>query len=362
MTIDKEYVREQLTEELILKILEDLEMPSTRKEKDNYRFNTLCHGGDSDKLYYLTEKKTFHCHTNCGSLDIYELVMKVKHCEFPEALEFVASYVGGAVRREGFIFNDLSQDWAMIRRYRMLRKTTPSFDLPIHDAKILGMFSKFYYKKWFEEYITLEAMEKFQIGYDAVRNRIIIPHFNANGELIGIKGRALQASDIEAGYKYLPLTVQGIDYAFEQKYNLYGLDKTKEAIKRLKKVIIFESEKSVLQCESFYGANNFAVSTCNSSISVFQKQLILELCPEEIFISFDKEYTNEDYENKSDEYLKYCNKLLKLANMFSPFARVYILHDAYNILPHKASPSDMGADVLQFLMKNKHEVKTKEEE
>ena len=224
------------------------------------------------------------------------------------------------------------------------------------------MFSKLYYKKWFEEFITLEAMERFHIGYDAIRNRIIIPHFNKDGGLVGIKGRALQAGDIEAGYKYLPIAVQGVDYAFEQKYNLFGLHKTKDAIKRLKKVMIFESEKSVLQCESFYGEDNFSVASCNSSISPFQKQLLLNLGIEEVFIAFDKEYTNEDYENKSEPYLKYCDKLLKLANMFSTFSRVYVVFDSHNILPYKASPSDMGKDVLQFLMKSKHEVKTKEEE
>lgn len=362
MMIDKDYINSKLSTEIVLKIMNDLGEDSPKPDNSgNFIFKSICHGSDSRKLYLYTngEIPVFHCYSQCGcNFDIYELVMKVKQCQFPEALEFVASYFGGAVRREGFIFNDLSQDWAMIKRYRMLRRTAPSFDLLVHDRKILGIFNKLYYKKWFEEFIKLEAMERFEIGYDAVRNRIIIPHFNIDGGLVGIKGRALQASDIEAGYKYLPLTVQGIDYAFEQKYNLYGLHKTKNAIKRLKKVIIFESEKSVLQCESYYGEDNFALATCNSSISPFQRQLILNLGVEEVFIAFDKEFTSEDYDNKTEAYVNYCNKLTKLANMFSPYARTYIVWDGYGTIGYKESPSDNGKEMLEFLMKSKHEVRS----
>ena len=37
---------------------------------------TICHGGDSHKLYYYPNTHLFHCYTGCGdaSFDIYDLV------------------------------------------------------------------------------------------------------------------------------------------------------------------------------------------------------------------------------------------------------------------------------------------------
>ena len=38
---------------------------------------TICHGGDSHKLYYYSNTHLFHCYTGCGdaSFDIYELLL-----------------------------------------------------------------------------------------------------------------------------------------------------------------------------------------------------------------------------------------------------------------------------------------------
>ena len=41
---------------------------------------TICHGGDSHKLYYYDNTKLFRCYTGCAepTFDIFELVRKVK--------------------------------------------------------------------------------------------------------------------------------------------------------------------------------------------------------------------------------------------------------------------------------------------
>ena len=35
-------------------------------------FRTICHHGDSHKLYYYVETKTFHCYTNCGTMSVFD--------------------------------------------------------------------------------------------------------------------------------------------------------------------------------------------------------------------------------------------------------------------------------------------------
>ena len=63
---------------------------------------TICHGGDSHKLYYYLNTHLFHCYTGCGdsSFDIYELVLKVnknagiQNFTLSKAISFVARYFG----------------------------------------------------------------------------------------------------------------------------------------------------------------------------------------------------------------------------------------------------------------------------
>ena len=40
---------------------------------------TVCHGGDSHKLYYYENTHLFRCYTECSDIfDIFELIIKVK--------------------------------------------------------------------------------------------------------------------------------------------------------------------------------------------------------------------------------------------------------------------------------------------
>ncbi|MCD2456804.1 hypothetical protein LRN53_15575, partial [Staphylococcus aureus] len=78
-----------------------------------------------------------------------------------------------------------------------------------------------------------------------------------NNRLIGIRRRSMIKEEVDAGYKYMPLKVGNILYNHQTMMNLYGLHKTKNSIERFKKVLIFESEKSVLKCQDFYGESNF---------------------------------------------------------------------------------------------------------
>lgn len=159
----------------------------------------------------------------------------------------------------------------------------------------------------------------------------------------------------------MPITVESKQYNHQTMFNLYGLHKTKEAIKRLGKVAIFEGEKSVLKCEDFYEMNNFSVASCSSNITNFHRDILLSLGIEEVIICFDKfrgkqDYeTDEKYEVRLDEYQK---RLLKLANKFTPYVRTYIVYDDFGLLPEKSSPVDKGKEILEELMKCKYEINT----
>ena len=56
-------------------------------------------------------------------------------------------------------------------------------------------------------------MDKFNIRYSISQNKIIIPHYNVNGELVGIRGRALNTQDIEQFGKYMPVQIENKWYS-----------------------------------------------------------------------------------------------------------------------------------------------------
>lgn len=96
-------------------------------------------------------------------------------------------------------------------------------------------------------------------------------------------------SEAEVYGKYRPIKINNQLYNHPLGLNLYGLNWNKQAIQKMKKVIVFESEKSVLKYATYFGwNNNISVACCGSNISSHQIQLLLDCGVEEIIIAFDR--------------------------------------------------------------------------
>lgn len=371
MRLDKDKIKESLTKEDINTILRDLGAKEPKYDsRGNLIFNTICHNGHggSHKLYYYTDSHNFHCYTNCGNIDIYELVIKVKEEQgytynFYESVKYVADITNKhiGIRDYEEKSSDKVDDWEYLNRFKKHAK--PKGELPSYDENVLDVFMP-YLNNWIDEGITKDIAEKYEIGYYFKEEQIVIPNRSEDGRLIGIRSRNTDPEKIEAGMKYIPTRVGGNDYRFLSMYNLYGFYFTKEAIKRNKKCLIFEGEKSVLKAEKYYGEDNFTVAVYGSNISSWQRDKILEQNIEEVFIAFDK--FREQKEGESDSQyerllLEYKRRLVRLAHMFSPFVRTYIVYDEFDLLKPKDAPIDRSKETFEFLMKNKFEITTKED-
>ena len=152
----------------------------------------------------------------------------------------------------------------------------------------------------------------------------------------------------------MPLYLQNTGYKHQVGFNLYGLKENQDTIKRLKKVALFEAEKSILQVESYYPNNNFSLGLCGSNVTYEQRDLILSLGVEEVIFCFDREYE----EVESEEYYKYMEKIEKIIKKFTPYVNVYVVWDIDGVLGMKQSPSDNGKETLEYLLKNKQYVET----
>lgn len=362
MLIDKDKLKNSLTEDDIRKILKDLGSAEPKKDnQNNLIFTTVCHGGDSHKLYYYIDTKSFHCYTHCSdTFDIYELVVRSKEISFPKAVQYVANITGRTFgfNKKEIVIDEKINDFEWINRLK--RKEKINTILPEYDEKVLELFLPYPHEQWLDEGISASTMREFEIGYYLREDKITIVHRDINSRFIGLRGRSLRREDIENGKKYMPLTVGNQLYNHLTSMNLYGLHKTKNAVKKIKKIMLFEGEKSVLKCQDYYGDFNFTCAVCSSNITNFQRDIALSLGVGEVFIAFDKfraikeDETKDTYKNRLIEYQE---RLITFAKKFAPYCKVYILYDTKNLLDYKDSPVDKGKEVFEYLMKNKIEVK-----
>lgn len=317
---------------------------------------TICHNtlenAESMKLYYYDNSKSFHCFTQCSEnfniIELYRRYMNLNHqsITYEEAVEYLKQFVSG-------------KDVDMVYEKPIERVSAPLItelefiQLPIYNSNALSVFTDYSHPLWEGEGISADTMKKFGIKYSILQNKIIIPHYDIDGNLIGIRARALNPEDIEKG-KYMPIKVGDVLYNHQLGFNLYGLDRHKKAIQKFKRAIIYESEKSVLLDDTYYGKYSTAVATCGSQLNKFQINLLIKkLGVNEIILAYDKEFVRP-YDEKGR---KYRQKLIDKCNKYRGLAQFYYLFDERGLLREKDAPCDRGQETLEKLMKGRILVK-----
>ena len=92
-----EEIKNNLTIEQITDLLLTLGADPAQKG-DLIIARTICHGGDSHKLYYYDNTKLFRCYTECSdTFDIFELIVKIQtqggaKYSLPQALNYVINF------------------------------------------------------------------------------------------------------------------------------------------------------------------------------------------------------------------------------------------------------------------------------
>ena len=223
-------------------------------------------------------------------------------------------------------------------------------ELKKYDGNILKYLNKPPIHLWIEEGITPEVLERANIRYYPTEEQIIIPHYDANGELIGVRGRTLGQEEAKIYGKYRPLRANNQLYNHPLGLNLYNFNNAKENIKRTGIAVIFEGEKSVLKAQSYFGIDSdIYVACCGSSISNYQIQLLLKAGAREIVIAFDRQFQ----EIGDDEFNKLKFNLLKIRSSYKNYATISFIFDKHMLTGYKASPVDAGADVFLKLFKER---------
>lgn len=344
-----------LTEEQVIAVLSALGSQSPRRDNENNLvFQSVCHASNSWKLCYYVQTHSFFCYRDWESFNLFSLVMRVKNCDFLTALQFVCDLLGiknntKEIIQQGFVNNYIKSDWELFDKFNKLQIPVEAQETQeIYNPNILNLYSDIYYNGWIKEHISIDSMKKYNIKYDIPNARIIIPHYDINNNLIGIRCRNLSpASDI----KYCPVSIEGRLYNHPLASNLYGLNHNINTIKAIRKAMICEAEKSVLQCATYFPENNFSVACCGSNISYEQIRLLLSANVETVILAMDWDFEEQCEQN--NQYILYKKKILKLCQKLTPYFTVKVLLPPDNNFIYKCSPTDLGRDYLLKTMKNK---------
>ena len=348
--IDYEQIVKDLKDEEVIRLMYELGA-DRHEETDNYIiFPTICHNENateaSMKLYYYKDTHLLYCYTEDGPMSIYKFLenyYKTRNIEYNWGRDilkvvFQCSAATDLTTKET-IFKQSLKD-----KYRKRQ----SIQLAAYSPNVLESFVKQYPIEWLEDNISAGAMDKYNIRYSISQNKIIIPHYDINNRLVGIRGRALNESEI-AYAKYAPVKIEDIVYKHKLSLNLYGLNHNWKNIKELGICYIAESEKAVLQSELF-GEKNCTVAICGSSLNIYQIKLLMQHCqPKEIVLCLDKEeLPGED---------KYFYKLWDMCSKYKLYTNMSFIYDRENLLNLKDSPFDRGRNIFNKLLEKRVKVK-----
>ena len=348
--IDIQSLKSQLTEDRIIELMDALGAPLMKADSNNLVFPSICHQSDplahSAKLWLYLDSMQYKC-WSCGfSGDAISLVQHVKHLDFNQAITYICSTLNlqvGQIEQ-----NEQLDNWSELRRF--LPDAEPEPDkLVTYDPAVLSLFDHLYPQDWLDYGITKDILDKFGVGWYARQACISIPVV-FNGQLVGVRGRYTREHDVAKG-KYRPIcTLDGQVLKFPSGACFYGYDQNRAAIEKLRQVVLFESEKSVLKAPEYDLHNSIAVF--GSNISKQHIQLLLELGVNEVVLAMDSDY----HVVGDDEFEFFVVKMKKLAAKLRSYFNVSIVYNNQGYDMYKCNMMDIPYEQAMKLWESRVKV------
>jgi len=360
ITASKKDIIDSITLHDVKNFLESLGVTQimVNEEKQYLVCPTICHNpineAESMKLYWYQNNKIFRCYTECNEamsiFKLYQKYMAINH--YPVTLEEAEDYVKQCLKHIIVSTQKRTNDLIIDSERYKFKTNIPVLDE--YPKEILSYFTHYYHPSWLQDGITKEAMDKFHIGFSLAQNKVVIPHFDINGRLIGIRGRTFNKEEADLYGKYRPLQIGKILYTHQLQFNLYGIYEHQNGIKRRQQAIIAEAEKSVLLDDGYYGDLSNCVACCGSTFNKYHISLLTDILgANEIIIALDKEYTDW----RTEKARKYKERIISMCRKYANQAVFSYIWDYDNVLEEKDSPFDKGKEVFEHLYKTRVKVR-----
>ena len=312
---------------------------------------SICHNHDGSgkhNLRYFSESHSFNCFSSCGHMSVYDLVSNVLELDFYNSFKYVLSFFNQSIYDMSYKQKSYEDDIDLSFFNREFK--VESNKLKELSPKVLNVYYDQYYKGWINEGISIKTMQKYNIKTSIIDEQIIIPHYDEDNRLVGVRCRNLNKQLVNDGKKYMPVFQGGDMLNHSTGSVLYGLNFNKEMINKRRKIILFESEKAVMQLDSYMPDMSIGVCLSGSSLTNKQIEIIKDLNVDEVIVAIDKEF-----KQLGDEEERYYAKkieetiLKKLNNMF----HVSVIWDIENDLETKMAPTDAGRETFIKLLNNR---------
>ena len=277
----------------------------------------------------------YSCFSTSEYGSIYNFIMSKKNCSFPDSLRWVAKTLG--LDKNIYDNSEIKVPFGGYYKQLIRSQIEPETEMRVYNQSILDSYGRNPNLSFLKDGIALNVQEEFDLGYDIETDRITIPQWNFNGDLVGIMGRS-NDPDIPYEFRWLPII------PCSRSYTLYGYHQNYRQIQQTQTCVITESEKGVMQLASMGFRNGLA--TCTKSISKVQEKYIKALRVDKIILAYDQ--------GVSEEQLRYEAEKLVIDNPIYKNKVGYIFDGSGDILGlnTKMSPTDVGIKGYKELINN----------
>lgn len=338
-------------------ILRELGIPIFSKSNTEWR----CFSGDKHKnpydgspsLIFYPDTKIFQGYSAGRSYDCISLIqtrlnLLGQTCSFIDACNWILEKTGlDPTKISKPITNSHIYDWSELERFIKVRKY--GNQLPEYDRNIIDTLPQLYPQVWIDEGISEETMAKYQIRYYERCSQTVIPCFDDEARLIGVRVRNWDKDRVEQA-KYMPLiTLDGQCYKFNTNQVFYGINYNKPEIERTGKVIIVESEKAVMKLDTYMGRHNIALGMYGSNLGIQRRNQLIKMGVNTVSYVVDNDFIGQD-----DKFFEqWREKIQHFIKLWDGFCRIEIVWDNLGLLGPKENATDRTKEVWEQLWENR---------
>ena len=276
-----------------------------------------------------TEKQCFYDFSSGKGGNIITFISLYNECGTTEAGRILSAYVGDAGiqnRHREMGATRIAKRFARKRRTR--KEPNPIILTDDHMERYEKRDDKL--AIWVDEGIARASLERFDVRYDSLSDRLVYPIRNIDGRIINVHGRT-----VDENWKEKKLRKYTYFHPLGTLNTVYGIAENREEIIEKREVIIFEGAKSVFLAHTWGIYNTAALLT--SHLNSNQLKILARLGIRTVF-ALDKGVVVRDDDN-----------IRKL----SRYVSVEYLQDNEDLLEDKMSPVDKGKDVFEKLFEGR---------
>ena len=272
-------------------------------KKAGSSYKGLCpfHNEKTPSFHVDEGRQTYKCF-GCGEGgDVISFVQKYYSLDFMEAMELLAREYGIELKKSGrgsgqskefyeinrlaarFYYKALREHknpgYTYMRRRGISDETLNTFGIGYADEDWTSLTDHLVEQGYEPQKLVEVGLSSEKDGrfYDKFRGRVIFPIINTGGKVIGFGGRII--ADGEP--KYLNSRESA---AFQKKNNLYGLNVTKEYVKKEGRIILVEGYMDVI---SLYQAGIRNVSASLGTALTENQARLIKRYASDVILSYD---------------------------------------------------------------------------